>query len=172
MGIPAVIFVIAGAYISKFIQAEFLEVTLALFLMVVSTALLLFNNFSIKPSSSNSVAGGVVSGFFAGLLGTGGAIRGMVLTPFNLSMQVFIATSAAIDLGIDASRSVVYYLNGYVHKDDLYLIPILFVVSLVGTYIGKRILGLISEAQFRKIVLGLVLITGIATLIKVIVRYY
>jgi uncharacterized membrane protein YfcA len=172
MGIPAVLFVIAGAIISKFIQIEFLEVILSLFLIVISVALLLLTNFSVKPSTSNNVAGGIVSGFFAGLLGTGGAIRGAVLSPYNLNKQVFIATSAIIDLAIDSSRSVVYYLNGYVRSEILHLIPLLFVVSLIGTWIGKKTLAFISDTQFKKIVLGLVLITGVVTLIKVISRYY
>ncbi len=40
-------------------------------------------------------------------------------------MEVFIDTSAAIDLAIDSSQAVVYTMNGYMHTHDLYLIPIL-----------------------------------------------
>ena len=83
-------------------------------------------------------------------------------------MDVFIATSAIIDLAIDSSRSVVYYLNGYVHADLLFLIPILLLISIAGTYIGKRLLAHISEIQFKSIVLLLVLMTGIFTLSKII----
>ena len=83
-------------------------------------------------------------------------------------MDVFIATSAIIDLGIDSSRSVVYCLNGYVHKGILYLIPILLFVSIAGTFIGKKILTRISEQQFKSIVLALVLLTGIVTFLKII----
>jgi uncharacterized membrane protein YfcA len=114
--------------------------------------------------------GGTFSGLIAGLLGTGGAIRGITLAAYNLRMDVFIATSAIIDLAIDSSRSIVYSLNGYVHKHDLYLIPILLVVSILGTFIGKKILTKISEEQFKSIVLILVLITGIVTLSKVILK--
>jgi uncharacterized membrane protein YfcA len=79
---------------------------------------------------------------------------------------MFIATSAIIDFGIDFSRSIVYYNNGYVHKHDLYLVPILLVVSIVGTYIGKLILNHVSEALFKNLVLYLVLLVGIATVAK------
>ncbi|WP_372745913.1 TSUP family transporter, partial [Lutibacter sp.] len=83
-----------------------------------------------------------------------------------LSIQTFIATSAIIDLGIDASRSVVYFLNGYIHTHDLYLIPLLLIASIAGTYIGKLILNRISQEKFKLIVLLLILVTGIITLIK------
>ena len=170
IGIPAVSFVIVGAFLSKFIDTKILEFSLAIFLIVVSLILLIFKNFELKPTLSNSIGGGIFSGLIAGLLGTGGAIRGIVLTAYNLKMEVFIATSAIIDLGIDSSRSVVYYLNGYVHKDDLYLIPILLIVSVVGTYTGKKILTRVSEKQFKSIVLILVMLTGIVTLSKIIMK--
>jgi uncharacterized membrane protein YfcA len=64
--------------------------------------------------------------------------------------------------------SVVYFLNGYVHYHDLYLIPILFIVSVVGTYIGKKILAKVNDKQFKSLVLVLVLITGISTLVKIL----
>jgi uncharacterized membrane protein YfcA len=170
IGIPAVSFVIVGALLSKSIETKMLEVSLAIFLIIVSLILLMFRNLELKPTLSNSIGGGIFSGLIAGLLGTGGAIRGMVLTAYNLKMEVFIATSAIIDLGIDSSRSVVYYLNGYVHKDDLYLIPILLIVSVVGTFTGKKILTRVSEKQFKSIVLILVMLTGIVTLSKIIMK--
>jgi uncharacterized protein len=170
IGIPAVSFVIVGAFLSKFIDTKILEFSLAIFLIVVSLILLIFKNFELKPTLSNSIGGGIFSGLIAGLLGTGGAIRGIVLTAYNLKIEVFIATSAIIDLGIDSSRSVVYFLNGYVHKDDLYLIPILLIISVVGTFAGKKILTKVSEKQFKSIVLILILFTGIVTLSKIIIK--
>ena len=138
IGVPAILLVIAGAFLSKFIETKILEILLGLFLIVVSLVFLIFKKLAVKPTLSNSIVGGIFSGFIAGLLGTGGAIRGITLAAYNLRMEVFIATSAIIDLGIDSSRSVVYYLNGYVHTHDLYLVPILLVVSIVGTFIGKK----------------------------------
>lgn len=166
MGIPAVLFVIAGAFLTKYIDSKLLEISLAIFLIALSSFLIIFRNFKIEPTSFNAISGGITSGFVAGLLGTGGAIRGLVLAAFNMRMEVFIVTSAIIDLAIDASRGVIYFVNGYVHKDDLYLIPILLVVSIIGTFIGKKILEKISETQFKFIVLGLILVTGMVTLVK------
>jgi uncharacterized protein len=170
IGIPAVVFVVIGAYVSRFIETKLLELLLAIFLMLVSIGLFVFKNFTLKPSVSNAIGGGVFSGFIAGLIGTGGAIRGITLAAYNLKIEVFIATSAIIDLGIDLSRSVVYSLNGYVHKHDLYLIPILFLVSVAGTFIGKKILNHISEQQFKGLVLLLVFLTGAVTMTTVLMR--
>lgn len=166
MGIPGVIFVIIGAYLSKFIESDFLEVALGIFLIVLSILLLVFKNYKVSPTHTNAAVGGVLSGFFAGLLGTGGAIRGVTLAGFSIPMGVFIATSAFIDFAIDASRSVVYYFNGYIHKHDVKIMLILPFISVAGTYVGKLLLHKISEQRFRKIVLSMIVVTGISLLIK------
>ena len=168
IGIPAVLFVTIGAFLSKYVDTKILELSLAIFLIAVSLVFLIFKNLKVKPKLSNSIASGTLSGLVAGLLGTGGAIRGLTLAAYNLKMEVFIATSAIIDLAIDSSRSVVYFFNGYMRKDLLYLIPILLLVSIAGTYIGKKILINVSDIQFKYIVLLLILLTGIVTLFKVI----
>lgn len=166
IGIPSVITVIIGAFMSKLIDTYYLQIGLAIFLVSISVLMLILKNFSIAASKKNSIVGGSLSGLTSGLIGTGGAIRGIVLSAYSLEIDVFIATSAVIDLAIDFSRSVVYTANGYVHKEDLYLIPILFAVSILGSYIGKLILNRMSKEQFRIVVLLLILLTGVATLLK------
>ncbi len=161
VGIPALVFVVIGAYFSKYIDVKKLEIGLAIFLIVTSLAFLLIKNLSLKPTTVNSLLGGTFSGLMAGLIGTGGSIRGITLAAFNLKTEVFIATSAVIDLGVDSSRAVVYYMNGFVHYHDLYLIPFLIIASIIGTYIGKRILAKVSQQTFKNMVLVLLLITGI-----------
>jgi len=166
MGIPAVIFVTAGAFASRFIPVTILEIFLALFLITISIILWVVPNIAIKPSPVNASVGGILSGFIAGLVGTGGAIRGIALASFNYTKDAFIATSAFIDLGVDISRSIVYLFNGYIWTKDLYLVPILLLVSVSGTFIGKKILQRVSEKQFKSFVLIMILATGITTLIS------
>ena len=72
----------------------------------------------------------------AGLVDTGGAVRGLTLAAFNLPKEVFVATSAAIDMGIDVARTLVYAGNGYLHLHDLALAPLLALVAMAGTWIG------------------------------------
>lgn len=166
IGIPAVVFVIAGAYLSRFANSRLLELILAVFLIALSLLFLLAPKLTVRPDTRNAVIGGAFSGIAAGLLGTGGAIRGLTLSAFDLDKEKFIAVSAVIDLGIDLSRSVVYYSNGYVHTHDLYLVPLLLVVSVAGTWIGKKILTRFTHVQFKSTVLGLIFATGIMSLIK------
>ena len=165
LGIPAVVFVIVGALLSRYANPKALGISLGIFLIVFSILFLVQKTLEIHASKTNAIGGGIISGLMAGLLGTGGAIRGATMAAFRLKKEQFIATSATIDLGIDLSRSVVYLNNGYVHKHDLYLIPILVVVSVVGTYLGKKILDRIPQKKFQRNVLFLLLLIGLITLL-------
>ena len=78
------------------------------------------------------MGGGVLSGFFAGFFGTGGAIRGITLSMYDLQMGTFIATSAAIDLAVDLSRSAVYISSGFLNREILYFRNYLFVIAIVA----------------------------------------
>lgn len=165
LGVPAVIFVMLGAFLSNYIDPEFLTYILGVFLILLSLVFLVFKKLAVKATTRNAITGGILSGLSAGILGTGGAIRGITLAAFKMNKEKFIATSAVIDLGVDFSRTVVYYFNGYMRKDLLYLIPILIVVSIVGTWLGKQILNKMSQDQFRFFVLILILGIGIMSIL-------
>lgn len=172
LGLPSVIFVILGALLSKHIETALLELLLSVFLIAISIVFMINRNLVVKPNLSNTLTGGILSGFVAGLIGTGGAIRGITLAAYGLTTETFIATSAIIDLAIDSSRTFVYIFNGYVHYHDLYLLPLLLVVSIIGTYLGKRILTHMTQERFRIIVLALIFTIGAISIVKVSVSAF
>lgn len=172
MGIPAVVAVIAGAWLSQFANTEILEFLLGIFLIIISLYFLRWPNHKMNANTQTAVLGGGVSGFLAGIVGTGGAIRGLVLASFQLGKEAFIATSAWIDLGIDMSRSVVYYSNGYIHREVLYLIPALLFASIAGTGLGKWLLNYVSDSQFRRLVLLLIFVIGWVTVGRTVLSIF
>lgn len=169
IGVPSVFFVIAGGFLSKLVDGYALTVVLGIFLVVFSLLFLIKKEIVVLPNKRNAVIGGTLSGFSAGLLGTGGAIRGLTMAAFNLEKHAFIATSAFIDFMIDFSRTFVYYNNGYIGNQELTYLPFLFAIGLIGTYLGKRILAYIPQDKFRSLSLLFILLIGLATLIQVMV---
>lgn len=166
IGLPSVVFVIAGGYLSSMVDSFALELILGIFLVLLSLFFLIKSKVVLAANTKNAVVGGSFSGFAAGLLGTGGAIRGLTMAAFNLEKSVFIATSAFIDMMIDLSRTVVYFHNGYIHQHDLKYVPWLFCIGLIGTLIGKKILQYIPQNKFRNISLVFILLIGLVTLVK------
>ena len=171
IGVPAVVFVIAGGLLSKFMDSAFLEIILGLFLIGFSLLFIIKSEVTFEPNKKNAIVGGAFSGFSAGLLGTGGAIRGLTMAAFNLEKSVFIATSAFIDFMIDLSRTFVYYHNGYIHKHDLKYVPFLLVIGLLGSFIGKKILVYIPQSKFRRLSLFFIFIIGIVTIVQLLIKF-
>ncbi len=169
LGIPSVVFVILGGFLSKYLNTYLLEFLLGIFLLGLSLIFLLKKELIVLPSKKNSLLGGAISGFSAGLLGTGGAIRGLTMAAFNMEKSVFIATSAFIDFMIDLTRTFVYYENGYIHDHDLIYVPFLLLIGIVGTFLGKRILNYIPQARFKTLSLLLILIIGLVTMVKLFI---
>ena len=166
LGIPAVIFVIIGAYLTTFIPTQQIELAMNLTLIVLAIYLIINFNKTLAQTNKNLYLGGIASGFLAGIAGTGGAIRGITLAAFQLPKDIFIATSALIDLGVDTSRAIVYTSNGYFQKEYIFLIPFLVIISILGSYIGKVILKYTSEKLFRYIVLSVIIFTAAFQVVK------
>lgn len=160
MGIPAMICVVLGALLTGAWDGAILRLALGVVLVVVSVAVLLAGRRPLRATWLNAVLGGAGSGFAAGLVGTGGAVRGAVLAAFALEKSAFIATSAWVDLGVDVSRSVIYGGMGYFSPTLWLQLPVLIVVSYAGTWVGRLLLDRIPQDRFRQGVLFLVFAVG------------
>jgi len=91
IGVPSVLFVVIGGFLSKMVDSGALEIILGIFLVIFSLLFLIKSEIVVLPSKKNAMIGGTLSGFSAGLLGTGGAIRGLTMAAFNLEKNAFIA---------------------------------------------------------------------------------
>lgn len=166
LGIPALIFVTIGAFITTFLPTQQIELAMNFILVILAIYFMINFNKQVKQTDTNLYLGGAASGFIAGIAGTGGAIRGITLTAFQMPKEIFIATSALIDLGVDTSRAIVYTSNGYFQKEHLFLIPFLIGISIFGSFVGKKILQKTSETIFRYIVLGVIVSTATFQIFK------
>jgi len=160
-GVPSIIFAFLGARFITICPVELLARILAIFLILFSCITFLKPNIAIKQNSFNSLLGGSLSGFLAGLIGMGGAVRSMFLVAFNLPKETYVATGALIAFAIDLTRIPTYLWTGVVSDHAYYaLLPILIVIAYLGVRTGKSLLGKIDQKIFRKIVLGALLFVG------------
>ena len=166
LGIPAVVFVIIGALLTNIIPQKEIELVMNIVLVLLSVFLIFNTEKKLEQSNKNLFVGGVSSGFLAGLVGTGGAIRGLVLAAFSLEKDSFLATSALIDLGVDFSRAIVYISSGYFLKEFLIFIPFLILISIAGSYTGKLVLNKMPQKYFRNIVLIVIVSISIYSISK------
>lgn len=164
LGVPSVICVIIGAILSARLQFKFTEMILGAFLILFSLFFFLRPATRLSQTPANAVAAGGLAGFLAGLIGTGGAIRGLALAAFDLEKGNFVATSAGIDFGVDFSRMIIYLRNGFLPPGFVWYVLGLLLIAFGGSYVGKIALHKIEQESFRKLVLLLVLVIGVVTL--------
>ena len=160
-GIPSVLFTIIGALLVSHIPQDTLKGYLGIFLIGYAFYSLWKENFAVSPSSTNAIVGGGISGFLAGLIGTGGALRGVFLTGFRLPKERYIATAASIALAVDITRIPLYISQGFLESNYYWYIPILFLVALAGSFTGRKIVKKIPQRQFRKLILVAIFLIGI-----------
>ena len=96
-------------------------------------------------------------GFLWGLLtGTinGMPLKVMILKWRGLKKHLFVGTSSLMSNSVDLVKVIAYTLMGLLTFQDFLLwAPLFFMVSLLGTFIGKKILDRISIPVFEWIML-------------------
>lgn len=164
-GIPSILMSFAGAILISTLPVEAVKVSIAVFLLGFVIYSWARPHFKFSNNTPNAIIGGASSGFLAGLIGMGGAIRGMFLVAFDLPKTVYIGTSAIIAFVIDCVRVPTYIITGAVgDSSGLLLIPFLIISAFLGVRVGKRYLERIEQATFKRIVLAALFIVAIKLL--------
>lgn len=152
-GFPAILFSILGAYLTVFIPST---VFLKLFggvLLAYIFFIFLYPSFKIPQTRQMAMFGGTCSGFMAGLIGMQGAVRSFFLSAFDLPKEVYIATGAVIAVLIDTSRIATYLTLGIRFMPVLlWGVALSIPLSLLGTYVGKKVVHKIPQDYFRFVV--------------------
>ena len=164
-GIPSIVFAFIGARCITILPVELLTQILAVFL-ICFTGFSFFNPAVMIPKNTlSAIFGGSLSGFLAGLVGIGGAIRSVFLLSYHLPKEIYVATAALIAFVIDLTRIPTYLWTGAVQDPGYYsLLPPLIIIAYLGVWTGKRFLGVINQGAFRKIVLVVLFLVGLRLL--------
>ena len=160
-GIPSVATAYAGAMLLDRISTGIITLAFAAFIILFAIYSLASKNWVLPARSGLLVVGGALSGFTAGLIGVGGAIRGMFLISTRIKKEVYIATSAAIAFVTDITRVSVYVVNGSLETKYYWYILPLIAIAYIGTRLGVRLLKRLPEIAVRRAVLTMLVLVGI-----------
>ena len=160
-GVPSVVLTVAGALLVNYVPQSWLKIVLGVFLIIYAVVSLVKKDVRVSANSRNAVVGGGLSGFFAGLIGTGGVLRGAFLTAFGLEKSVYIATAAVISLIVDLTRIPVYVASGFLEQQFYITVLILAVIAIPAVFVGNRIVKRIPQSAFRKTVLAAIILASI-----------
>lgn len=160
-GITGILCSLLGARITAQLPSPIVTLLFGLFLLLyVGLSFLTADRLRLPRVRATLVAGGAASGFIAGLLGTGGAIRSTCLLVFGLPKEVYLGTSASIALVVDATRLPVYVTGGFIPAQLVPVLASLVVVAFAGAWLGQRLLRRVSATAFRRLVIGMLALMG------------
>lgn len=155
----------AGALLTGVVSSALLQMIFGLFLLIYVGCSLRFAAQLRLPATAATLFGsGALSGFIAGLLGTGGAVRSAALLVFGYPRDVYLGTSAALALLVDGTRVPLYAAEGLLTRELLKMLPGLAVVAVVGASLGQWLVRRLPARVFHGFVLALLVLMAIKLL--------
>jgi uncharacterized membrane protein YfcA len=151
-----------GALLVTHIDQAELQAGLGVFLVVYGVFAFLKPAFRMRQTKTNMLVGGATSGFLAGIIGTGGALRSAFLTAYGLPKAQYIGTGAAIAIIVDGTRIPLYLKDGLLAGSYYWMLPVLFILAFSGSYMSKGLVGKIPQRVFASIVLICLVLAGLS----------
>lgn len=161
-GATGILCSLLGAAVTTRLSSAVVTLAFGLFLLAYVAASLRERARLLPRTPLVLMGGGALSGVIAGLLGTGGAVRSACLLAFGLPKEAYLGTSAAIALIVDTTRLPVYLVGGFIPSRMVPVVLSLVVVAFAGAACGQWAVRHLSASVFRRIVLGMLVLMGIA----------
>src|SRR5580692_3149449 len=165
---------LAGAVIGVPMGVELLRWTSPALRISVGVVLVLFSLYSLvrpqlAPVTAGKAADGAI-GVFNGVIGGATGLAGIALTIWctlrGWPRAEQRATFQPIGVWVFLMTGLWLGGMGLVRADTLRLFVIGLPLLLAGTWVGLRLYARLDEAGFRKVVLGLLLISGLGLVVR------
>ena len=158
--------VLAGAALLIYIPETFFSKFLGIAMIIFMVNDWMRYKSKNRSSEKNLPLFGLLYGFFSGVLGSGNLVKGPLFLSLGLLKESYMATYALTSLFINIPKIGIYFYSGIITQATfIRAIPFLL-LSIIGTWIGKRMLNLISNRVFYYITMASFLIASATLLIK------
>ncbi len=160
---PAVIGILMGKEIFLALDRDWLRIGMALFILI-TTYLPKSKKGNPWPLWPFAIAGAI-----AGTLGMLVGATGPIIAPFFLHAQLLkeklIATKAVCQTTIHILKIVAFGTMGFAFGELSWLIVVLGVAVIVGTFLGKKFLQRISEQTFVYLVKAVLTVIAVKLIV-------
>jgi uncharacterized membrane protein YfcA len=164
----ALVGLFAGVWVLKQLDGDAIRLVVAI--MVMAFALLLLSGIVRELPERPWMAPitGLVSGISSTSTGMSGPPLVLYFTVIGLSVEVFRATTVMYFILLDIVGFPTLIAQGLITRDDVMLSLWLAPAALLGRWAGSWLVPYVTPASFRRIVLALLLVTGVVAIINVL----
>ena len=163
--VPAVAGMLVGAQVLTRADPRFIKLIAGI--AVVSFTGIVIRGFIIPGIRSRLAP--IVAGFASGGLGIATGMSGppvvLFLTDRALPPRVFRASIVAYFVSVDMVAAALVIQADLVGRREMYVAAMLLPFALAGRRLGQRYLSRVDQAQFRKVTLTLLVVTGTVAMV-------
>jgi len=159
-----------GAYLLSNLDPSMIKLIIAILIVPFSIVLLLGHSHQFKRDS----LGCGISGFVGGLLGASTSFSGPPAVLFLLNQGLvkerFVGTLTAYFVFMGTASVVAFSSLGMVTIDLLIKVAMLLPTSILGFYIGIKVLPKINATLFRRIAASIISIAALAIIVTLLLE--
>lgn len=162
--VASVVGVILGIIILTYSKPIILQKALGLFILLY-VGYVLFGSKEFKIGKKTNLFFGVLGGFFSGVFSTGGPLYVISVKNSVEKVQAFRATMIGVLALVTLVRVPALSISGVLNFQHLKTSLLIFPVFLLAQFLGKRLFLKINEHLFKKVLLFLLCLSGLALII-------
>jgi hypothetical protein len=167
--LAGVLFLPVGTYSLKYLNPDYLKLCFGILVTGFTLLLILKKTFPIKHEKAGYAVTGSLSGFLNGSLSLSGPPVVLFLSIQGTKKDTFRANTTLYFMILNTIAIVIFLANGLlneaVFEKILYLVPALF----IGVFAGVKAFKKLKEEGFRKIVLIMLVVSGVWTTISTLI---
>ena len=158
-----------GAYSLKYVSQTYLTLLVGIVVVVFSILLILQKTFPIKNEKIGYTLAGGLSGFLNGCLSMSGPPVVIFLSNQGANKETFRANLAFYFLILNLATLTTYFINDIIYEVHFEKMMFYTPALIIGVFAGIKLSKKLNDALFKKITLIILLISGIWTIINVII---
>ena len=164
LSIPSIIGVLVGIFVLTYSQPIILKRALGVFILIY-VAYVVIGKIYLKLGNKGIMLFGVVGGFFAGVFSTGGPLYVIAVKNSVVEVKIFRATMIGVLALITIVRLPSLAIGGVLNSGHLKMSLIIFPIFILAQFLGNHFFLKINEVLFKKVLLGLLCLSGTALIL-------
>ena len=140
-----------GGLAFNYFSANILQLSIGL--MILFTCFVPLNAIGVSMTNRGFVPIGFCTGFLSMIVGSVGPLLAPFLLSLGLNKEEFVATKSACQfLNQLVKIPTFYFMLSFSYGDYIDVVLVSAVATIAGTYLGGKVIGYMSEANFRILV--------------------
>lgn len=154
-----------GTLFLLIISGSVLKIATGILITLFAVFLLSGRTIPIANEKAAYLSAGALSGLLSGSISVSGPPMALMLSNQGMSKQMFRANLALVGVILNGVTIITFVYSGLIDQEMSLYLGWMLPVMVIGTWIGVKAVNYLNEQKFKKYSLGLIILSGIWTLL-------